>query len=96
MLPKLTKLVLYGLLIGAGRYVSAQMRVDGQNVMASPQMWSFMKDGDQTPNLYTGTVRADIPIYTLSYQHDAANRLSGISDAFGNQRTKYVYGIQEY
>lgn len=32
--------------------------------ISSPQVWSFMKYGGNTPNLYTGTVSASIPVYT--------------------------------
>lgn len=30
----------------------------------SPQAWSFMRYGGDTPNLYTGTVNVSIPLYT--------------------------------
>ena len=35
---------------------------------SSPQTWSIMKYGGTTPNLYTGTVSTNIPVYT--YQDD--------------------------
>ncbi len=44
--------------------VVAQSLVMDNYVPSDPQVWSFIKYGGQTPDLYTGTVRAEIPIYT--------------------------------
>lgn len=44
--------------------VHAQSLVMDSYVPTDPQVWSFIKYGGQTPDLYTGTVRAEIPIYT--------------------------------
>lgn len=44
--------------------VFAQSKFMDQYTMPDPQVWSMVKYGGQTPDLYTGTVRAEIPIYT--------------------------------
>lgn len=44
--------------------VHAQSLVMDSYVPTDPQVWSFIKYSGQTPDLYTGTVRAEIPIYT--------------------------------
>jgi YD repeat-containing protein len=36
--------------------------------VTTPDIWSFVKYGGSQPNLYTGTVKADIPIYTYKDQ----------------------------
>ena len=43
-----------------------QEKVLGDYVVSDPQVWSFMKYGGSTPDLYTGTVRAEIPVYNYS------------------------------
>lgn len=42
----------------------AQSLIMGDYIPSDPQVWNFIKYGGQTPDLYTGTVRAEIPIYT--------------------------------
>lgn len=42
---------------------NAQTSSDIPEFMA-PDVWSFMKYGNDNPSLYTGTVKVDIPIYT--------------------------------
>lgn len=44
--------------------VSAQSLFINQYCMPDPQVWGMVKYSGQTPDLYTGTVRAEIPIYT--------------------------------
>lgn len=44
--------------------VFAQSKFMDQYIMPDPQVWGMVKYGGQTPDLYTGTVRAEIPIYT--------------------------------
>lgn len=44
--------------------VFAQSKFMDQYTMPDPQVWSMVKYSGQTPDLYTGTVRAEIPIYT--------------------------------
>ena len=56
-----------GLLSGSIQYsVSAQSKYMDQYCMPDPQVWGMIKYSGQTPDLYTGTVRAEIPIYTYS------------------------------
>jgi hypothetical protein len=43
---------------------SVNVAYDKMNVAPPPETWMFMKYGGQRPSLYTGTVKADIPIYT--------------------------------
>ena len=61
---KYIKLFFALFLVAAQVTVHAQSKVLGDYVISDPQTWSFMKYGGQTPDLYTGTVRAEIPIYT--------------------------------
>lgn len=44
--------------------------------VAPAESWMFMKYGPSKPSLYTGTVRADIPLYTYrdAYRGIAARR----------------------
>lgn len=44
--------------------LSAQSKYMDQYMMPDPQTWGMIKYGGQTPDLYTGTVRAEIPVYT--------------------------------
>lgn len=44
--------------------LSAQNKISDMYVPGDPQVWNFIKYGGQTPDLYTGTVRVEIPIYT--------------------------------
>lgn len=66
MKKHLTSILILLLCLVPRLYVTAQ----GENVYANaneipmPQVWSFMKYGKHTPNLYTGTVTESIPIYT--------------------------------
>ena len=48
----------------SGICVSAQPKYLNQYMAPEPQTWSFIKYGGLTPDLYTGTVRAVIPVYT--------------------------------
>ena len=56
------RLLLLGLILPI--MVNAQSIVEQTYIPTDPQVWSFIKYGSQTPDLYTGTVRAEIPIYT--------------------------------
>jgi YD repeat-containing protein len=59
---KLVRLLLLVMLLPT--VASAQSLVEQTYVPSDPQVWSFIKYGGQTPDLYTGTVRVEIPIYT--------------------------------
>lgn len=43
---------------------NAQFENEGRIAIPSPQVWSFMKYGNNPINLYTGTASVSIPIYT--------------------------------
>lgn len=61
-----SKLIIVFLGILASSILHAQEMVLGDYVVSDPQVWSFMKYGGTKPDLYTGTVRAEIPLYTYS------------------------------
>ncbi len=44
-------------------FTNAQSKYMDQYTMPDPQVWGMIKYGGLTPDLYTGTVRAEIPIY---------------------------------
>lgn len=43
---------------------TAQTKIGEDYILPSPQVWSFMNYGGDSPTLSTGTVRAEIPVYT--------------------------------
>ena len=56
-----------GLLSGSVlNLTDAQSFYMDQYSMPDPQVWGMIKYGGLTPDLYTGTVRAEIPIYTYT------------------------------
>ena len=56
-----------GLLSGSVlNFTDAQSKYLDQYSMPDPQVWGMIKYGGQTPDLYTGTVRAEIPVYTYT------------------------------
>ncbi|MBQ8048240.1 MAG: RHS repeat protein [Bacteroidales bacterium] len=56
-----------GLLSGSVlNLTDAQSKYMDQYSMPDPQVWGMIKYGGLTPDLYTGTVRAEIPIYTYT------------------------------
>ena len=56
-----------GLLSGSVlNLTNAQSKYMDQYSMPDPQVWGMIKYGGLTPDLYTGTVRAEIPIYTYT------------------------------
>lgn len=56
-----------GLLSGSVlNLTDAQSKLMDQYCMPDPQVWGMIKYGGLTPDLYTGTVRAEIPIYTYT------------------------------
>ena len=56
-----------GLLSGSVlNLTDAQSKYMDQYCMPDPQVWGMIKHGGLTPDLYTGTVRAEIPIYTYT------------------------------
>lgn len=65
--------------IAADYLSSGSTGVGGNLNTGNPQVWSLMKYGGSTPNLYTGTVSASIPIYT--YQDDDFTLPIGLSYA---------------
>ena len=63
----LTRLTaLFALITAAASNCFSQSIYKDQYMMPDPQTWSFIKYGGQTPDLYTGTVRAEIPVYSYS------------------------------
>lgn len=57
---------LLALIMVAASNCFSQSIYKDQYMMPDPQTWSFIKYGGQTPDLYTGTVRAEIPVYSYS------------------------------
>lgn len=56
--------IVAGLLSGSVlNFANAQSRYMDQYCMPDPQVWGMIKHGGLSPDLYTGTVRAEIPIY---------------------------------
>lgn len=63
-ISKLTTLLMLISMISSNGY--SQSKYMDQYMMPDPQTWGFIKYGGQTPDLYTGTVRAEIPIFTYN------------------------------